>query len=427
MGRVMLQTEVVKCLTNFDVDEAIAMLKQIAPTTRGYDARGYPEYLIVAELLAKNRIADSIALLNAMASTGNFSYRSAAQIIKKLPANDPQGLFIFGSAVSEYTSKPDVAFGELPVSCWKSLPKQTVEHAVDLVMKSVLDSKNSPATESMSISTGNATVNLGSKQNLELFSIVPVIRGLDPKRADEILATRPELKSALETYPEGMASLGKDGGRVTMFKVGVRQGVDPQKAADAHKAAEARMRFQAMATTRAEAALAALKDDPQKAISLAKTVPVPAMQAQVLGSIAQGVAEKDPATARSVLKQCLALVDELKDPGQRTGPLESIARAAHQIQDEKMTWELLDRLLADADELYKKDTNADRPNRSFRENWPSVDAYRRAAYRAAEFFGVDAEPVLFKITDQEINLLVRIEMAQALLGRPQSSVPTLSR
>jgi hypothetical protein len=97
-----------------------------------------------------------------------------------------------------------------------------------------------------------------------------------------------------------------------------------------------------------------------------------------------------------------------------------MAEAAYRIKDDKLVWLAIDRMLANAASLYRFDTNADRPNRAWRDRWPSTMAYRRAVRRAATSFGLEAEPLLLKITDPETQLLVRIELASALLGRPRT-------
>ena len=87
--------------------------------------------------------------------------------------------------------------------------------------------------------------------------------------------------------------------------------------------------------------------------------------------------------------------------------------------EDQRAWEAIDRGLADAAALYKKDPNADDSNVGLREYWPSTQSYRQIVYRAAKLFGPEAEPLLVKITDPDLHLLATIEMAQALLGRPQ--------
>ena len=97
---------------------------------------------------------------------------------------------------------------------------------------------------------------------------------------------------------------------------------------------------------------------------------------------------------------------------------------AHKIKDDKLSWQAIDRAMADATALYKLDANEDSPNKALREYWPSTQGYRRIVITAVKLFGVDAEPLLLRITDPDLALLARVEMAQALLERPHDSWST---
>lgn len=137
------------------------------------------------------------------------------------------------------------------------------------------------------------------------------------------------------------------------------------------------------------------------------------------------MAEKDPAQARNVINKCIDTMKEIKDPGERIAPWDAILDAAALIKDEPLIRETLDRALADAAALYKLDAavSKDRDNVALPEYWPSTTAYRRIVMRAAKILQTDAEPLLHKIADPNLNLLARIAMAQALLGREPKTWP----
>ena len=79
---------------------------------------------------------------------------------------------------------------------------------------------------------------------------------------------------------------------------------------------------------------------------------------------------------------------------------------------------MIERGIADAEALYKSDTNADSPNRAIRDEWPSTQAFRRTLYRAAKLFGPDASSYLVRVQDPDLSVLATIEVARALLNRP---------
>src|SRR6185295_19872697 len=124
----------------------------------------------------------------------------------------------------------------------------------------------------------------------------------------------------------------------------------------------------------------------------------------VLGAVARSVGQKDPETARSVLSQCIAALDDVKDPGERVGTWVEVADAAANIKDEKQAWEAIGHGIEDATAMYKLDADEDSPNLAMREYWPSTQAYRGIISCATELFGVDAEPLLMKIQDPDLAL-----------------------
>ena len=85
----------------------------------------------------------------------------------------------------------------------------------------------------------------------------------------------------------------------------------------------------------------------------------------------------------------------------------------------------LDRALTRQTELYKRIPTNEAPNMAPREYWPSTQSYRRIVYRATAMYGRDAEYVLPKITDPDLNLLASIEMARSLLNKPSLSGDTM--
>lgn len=418
-SRSRLQVETVRSVADLDVSEAIRMLRAMPATgSTAYDLRVWAAYRIVEVLLAKDQIDPAIEVVNSLGSNGAYPFGAASLIFAKLPDEDSRRITLFGSAMAAYAARPDRAFVQMLARHWRRVPRRMAESALDSVLKQTLETKTDQGFEMLSISTESATVSLRSAQDADLFELIEVIRALEPKRAEEILAARRELKSVLEAHPQGAQSI--KGANTTMIKTGSR---NPPQAANPMIREQLRaasgQQLMALAATRSAAALAALKDDPQRAVSAAKLIPIPSRQAEVLGVIARSVGEKDPATARSVLNQCLALVADLKEPADRIGPWDSIADAAYVLGDDKLVAEAIEKGMADAAELYKKDTNTDSPNTRPPQDWPSTMAFLRIIGRATRLLGVASELLLLKISDPDLNLLARIEMANRLLGRPE--------
>jgi hypothetical protein len=73
----------------------------------------------------------------------------------------------------------------------------------------------------------------------------------------------------------------------------------------------------------------------------------------------------------------------------------------------------------EAARLYAEDADAQSPNSSPRECWPSTQEYRNAMFRAGKSQGRRAGSYLDRITDPDLRLFAEIEFIAALAGLPQ--------
>ena len=409
--RGQLQAEIVRSLAPVNVDESMAMLRQMEPSPKD-DRRIGAAQSIIQVLIQKKRLDEALEVAQSFGTSGDYPYAAAGSLFKALPADDPRRSTLFSSAMLAYAAHPRGNFPELLVRVWREIPGSLAQSAVNTLVNAILDRKDDDSKLSASLSSAKGAVNFNSQKDYDLFNLMHILRTFDPKRADEILETRPDLKTAIAQFPEGTASM-RDEGQGGMNTSMTSDNRDPQFAA--------RQRLRALAQTQASQALAALKEDPDKALSLAKTIPDPSIQADVLGTIANSVGEKDAGAAKGLLGQCISILDDIKDPMQRVNTWTKVAEAAHRIKDDKLTWQAIDRAMADATALYKLDADEDAPNKAMREYWPSTQSYRRIVITAVKLFGVDAEPLLLRITDPDLALFARVEMAQALLERPHES------
>jgi hypothetical protein len=406
-GRFELQSAIVTKVAGLNTSQAIAMLQQMPPEAGPFRARAAER--LVAALLNKKDVEQAAGLMNLFQPTDPYPYRAVSAIFKALPEDDPRRVTLFSNAMAAYAAHPERAFGDLIAACWRTLPKSLAESSVNTLVSAILDRKDDDGFQTESVTSAKGAVSFDSKKDAELFDILPILQQFDPKKAQDILDTRPKVRAALQQYPEGSASLDGGDGRVGRS---VRRGTGQPDAQQ-----EAQQRLWALASARAAAANAALSESPERALSIAKTIPVPMFQAQALGNIAKAVAERDPGMAKGILGQCISLLDDLKQPQMRAEEWSAVAEAAFKIKDDKLAWRAIDRALADASDLLKQDTDSDMPNTAPVEYWPSTQAYRRAMITATKLFQVDAEPALLKITDPDLALLAKIQMAEALLGR----------
>lgn len=415
-ARVRAQSEIVKLTADMDLEKAISELRQITPPPSGrFDRRLEALDKIAAVLIQRKDVARAQQIVDGFAgSEGGYPYRAVGAILKAMPADDPIRGEIFAKATSAFQGKPDNAYLQLVARYWKTIPQSLVESAMTTVLAYILERPND-GYMIQTLSSAKGAVSFDNRQDAELFDLINVVQAVDPKRATELLRSHPQLRSAIDRYPLGRQSLEDENGSgfsQSMNTGGKNEKADPQQVA--------RMQTQALSQQKASEAMAAASSDAQKALSIAEQIPDAAVKARTLASIGRSAASKDAATAKAILDKCARLLDTIKDPMQRATAWDGMVDAAHQIGDDQAGWTYMNRWLSDAAELYKQDADADNPNRALREYWPSTQTYRGLVYRAASAFGPDAESLLAKITDPDVQLLATVEMAHSLLGQDRT-------
>ncbi len=153
---------------------------------------------------------------------------------------------------------------------------------------------------------------------------------IDPKRAADLLEKRPGLREVVLRFPEGRKSMmtdEKEGISTNINSSGKGDQRDPQ--------ADANMRLEALSETRSLEILALSQKDIQSAISRVKDIPLESTQIQTLTQLARQAAEKDPATARSVIGQAITILKGIKDPRLNAQAWAAIADAARLAKDEE--------------------------------------------------------------------------------------------
>ncbi len=418
-AKSIVQGEIAGKMAVLSMDEAIEMLRQIVPiqAENGIDPRQRAIDNVILKLVEKKELTRAVEVLNTLGATANYPYLSAQIVFEKLPEGDGSREALFGYAMSAYTLRGGDGFTTFLGKHWKDLPRVQAEAAVKAVVENVLAKKNEDQQYSTTLSGQKGSVTFTDPRDIAFFDLMYIVQEIDPKRATEILDTRPVLKAALAKFPSGRESMG------TMLSWSTNSG---SGAAPDVQAANG------LADSRLGAAMQLLNFDDKatdevkhrqfdKALEIARSIQLPDRKASALGMIAEGLGDSDPAQSRRVLSQCLDTLKEIKDVQARQPIWDHIVAAAHELKDDKLAREAVGHSLDDAAELYRMDTDADGTNTALRDWWPSMNAYRHAVIAATKAFGVDADLILLKIADPDLNVLARLEMAATLLEHPRNS------
>jgi hypothetical protein len=418
VNRIAIQGDVVTAAAGVDATLAVRLLRQMPPGSAEYDPRMYTTQKVIEKLLDQKRFDEAIGLLEWCGTDGQYPFFGASQIFQRLPQEDPRRMVVLQAAAMANSRTPDRAFVHMLLRFKEELPVQMLQESIREVLREILSRKGQDGNyETYSMANETGTVSFQDPKDRDLFEIMWVVREIDSRRYEDILASRPALKAALDRYPQGTRSMST--GPMWMFTTRGNDKASVEKGGAA-------MQSRAIAQTRALAALKALREDPQKALDMVSSIPDPARQAEVLAAVARTVSEADPGRAKAVLNKCIALLKDIQDPGDRAATWDAIADGAHLIKDDEMAQDILEKALADAQKMQKLEEAGISPdNRVPRENWPSTQSYLRVIHRATKMLGVDAEPILNRITDPDLQILARVEMAQALLGRQHGNWRTI--
>jgi hypothetical protein len=416
--RQLVQISVVSAAVRVNLQDAIGMIKKQVEAFAGiYDPRQQPINMIVTRLIEEKKFDLAIDFVNSVGVIGQYPYAAVEAIFRNLPKQDPRRPQIFGTAFAVYALRPAPPFTDFIVKHWKELPKSSAEAAVEAIVSCALSFKSDEYLLE-TIGSTKGTLALHTRQDVELFDIMHLLRSFDKKRAEEVLGSHSDLKAALDRFPEGRASMGQ------IVSINLSEDSTPESIQAAMKDSQSGAQLAVvMEQIGVLFKLSDLFSDDEagktflKMLDLIKTLPDPGQRAEQLSAMASAATD-EPEIAKSVLADCMEFLKDIKDPDATVEPWNNIAGVAHEIKDDKLTGEAIDRALDNAAALLKRDTDPDAPNMALRDRWPSSNAYRKAAISAVKAFGVGAEWVLTRIEDPDMALYARVEMAQALLDRP---------
>ena len=406
--RDMHQGKILGFLAEVDLDAAIERVAVYQPADPEAKPALYES--LVRTLLQRDKIPASVELFETY-SGGNYPFRALDLLLERLAADDPRRVILFGRATTAYGGTGGGAFPELLAKRAATMPRESVQSAVSMLLARVADAKFVRG-ESVSLSGEKGLVLLPTPMDSMVFDTAHVIRQFEPKRLEEILLTRPALRTAIERYPKGRASLG--GNIATMSASGDDQ--SEQKAASMVGPFAAEQQFLQRISELAQ-------KDPREAIKQAGEMKDPDLKARALGTVVEAVGEKDPETARTVMTRAIELLPDLQRP--MTVLSVVMATADDNLQKvltPQMEQQLIDGFFKSIDRFLKRDLDPDLPNLSDRDVWPSTQLMRALMMGIGADQVDTAAPLLEQIKDLDLRLLAQAALARGLLGEQLHSL-----
>lgn len=350
--REWAQAQAVEAMAESDPDRALTMLAGVeradppVGTTGTFDRLGMTARSVFAKALTLHGAAVVPvlqSLAQQMGEQGWYPYGAMGQVITTVGSKDAevsQSLFNQAAAFYEQnatTPTADHDFAELLRQTAGSMPRPAAKNAVDLLVNNIL-ARNYDSQQHMTATytMAGSTVQLTDPAEIELSRLSYLIRTYDPDLAAKLAKDRPLLGVLLtQSRPAPV--------RMSMTSAPAVAGASAQSGM-ATRIAEARVMREIQSTA---------VSDPQKAMSLAATLPSDSARARVLSNMA--VQSPDPQQANAILDEAEQLAQRTHDLRTELEVVVGRAEAAHRSEDSAQLNIALQRGFGLGNELLRKE------------------------------------------------------------------------
>lgn len=437
-----LQDRILSSLLGLEGDAIAELLPRAEPGTRS----GMMGKLI-ARAAQKKDFARATELVNqAAADSAPFPYDGVTNFMLAIPPDDySDRLNAFMQAYNAYSRGStdvggfsNVGFDRIIVRFGALLPKEMALKAIDEVLNRAKNNEND-ARFTLASAAGSASFN--TSYEYYLFEFLPVLRKLDPAKADDLLQKDNELQGTISKFPNGVASLdptirdtpakpGEHSGMSFSINSSKRPGNSGAGGNLARSGVPGSNIQQIMGQYQAETEriqeMAA--KDPQQAMSQAGNLPEMVGRMPVrtgaYESIARASWHKYPEAAHEALDRFVKAAMNL-DPDQRGRFLMDAADLYLKLNDTDAAKKTIDAGLKTAEALYETDSNADDPNKALKGYWPSSSLWAQCVALAYKAEPDKVPEILAGIKDEEIRTAIRVAYAMALTGNSPTSTTTM--
>lgn len=412
------QALIVAAMAAVNPVEAMQAIRRMVEPAGDHTSRSEAVHKVVIALLARNDLEHALQTIALTPDSVEYPFQSAQSAFEKLPRQDPRRITLFGNATQSYTRRPGETFAPMVRAHWRDVPVEMARTAVDLIVNRILEDRTPPSTLTFT-ETAEGT-ELRPPLVREFVQIWEALQALDPKRAKEIIAARPELAKAVRTTPP-TAVLPEAKAESSEASPEEDDAITPLSFLNGFVTATDRGAFFERwnkAAGKSEELLKLAAKNPQEALDRSAAVEIPTLRAELIARIAAIHAKAQSVEAAThTLAKASALVAELKEPGDRIGARIAIAEAARRLNASKQALDTLADAFSDVEQIYRQDTDPKQPNRAVREFWPSIQSCRILAWSAAAALGGPAQSLLPAITSPDLTVIAHIAMAAGLTGQ----------
>ncbi|MBZ5511462.1 MAG: hypothetical protein LAN70_09875 [Acidobacteriia bacterium] len=420
--RFQLQKQILQEMVPLAPQRVDELLTQVEPQARASVLSSLLQYYE-----KQKELGHAVEVLYRIAQESEMPYGAALRVMQALPperAADAQQLFAVSLASFQDHKHSggcmgDCDFVPLILRFWNRLPKEAVLDAIHAVLK---DARDNGQKSSISMASDQGAVAFSSLYEFRLFQVLPVLRQLDESEAKKLLEQYQQVQTLLAKYPQGTDSLqppkapggGQDRSPGASFMMsndgpggGGRPGPGPQMPAP--------LEMQQVSKVAAEA-----EKHPRDALAMCAGISDPGLRSQALLMVARSTWKNDSSIAREALQKFMELNPKL-EIAQQVMSLSTAADIYLKMGETDDAKGVIEKGLAAAESAYKKDSNADDPNKALKAYWPSAEAYRGMLRLAVRISPVWAANLVKEISDPEMKVVAQIAMAASLLDIPTGS------
>jgi hypothetical protein len=347
----------------------------------------------------------AIERLRAMTTEPRLS-QAAQKIMAALPPDaGMERNTVFASVVTRYQSGAVQDFtggvfdsSELLRQYWKQVRPQLVDEMITELLRQAEDSdadSDRPRIQVTAFINGQGLA-FDTKYKLRLFQLIPVLRKIDPSRAERLLRDNPVLQPAFKQFPDGISGDDVESVSYTM-SIAPRPGTS------------------ATIDHVAERIVADATKHPNDAIATAQQMRSIPERIVTLLDIAEACLTTCETAAKTATDYA---VDAADDTDAEMWPL-SMPRAARiylKLKDLKAAEKALEKGAASARRLYDEDSNAEDPNLALKLYWPSTMMWQEVVVEQEKVSPQLALTTIKEISDPEIQALARVWVASSILG-----------
>ena len=349
-----------------------------------------------------------VAVLMQLALETEMEYGIATEVIEKLvPQHAEQVRELFVSALTSYQNHEhpgaSLGFTETIAAVYGRVPDQLVMSAIDEVLSQAkqADEKSQSKTVQMRFG-GIDAVEFKSYYDLKLFSLISIVRQIDPEKAERLLSERQDVRTFASKYPEGMGSLRKSG----LFSLSV----------NATQSGSAAMpgSSEALEQQRSSEIVKSSTAHPNDALANAALLS-PQFALQTYMGIARENMKKSSTVVQMALRKSQDLLPQLP-VFEQIHTVSDIVYLYEQLADKDGARSAIASGAKTATTLYRQDTDASDPNTAPEAYWTSTKVWRNLTEAAYELDPNAAFALVQEVPDDQQRVFAEIALAGRLLG-----------